>query len=300
MLTSTRFQFAVSQLTTLRWDLPEELCHCVEHGFDAISLWRAKVSDVGTGTAQELLQQAGVRVSSLHWAGGFTGSDGQTFDESLADCREAIETAEQLACPVLTVYAGCRGGHTLSHARRLVRQALAELAPAATAAGVTLALKPAREPESLGGGFMSSLEETQAVIADVDQDHVGLALDLWAFADDPFLRESWDLLVRHTRLVLVADRSGPLDFEQERLLPGAGRLPLDWCLRALADAGYQGDIEIDPVGEAVSQAGYEATLAAISQYRDELGRMLRRPQPRRRAAAMPPVLAEAGVRPGHP
>lgn len=300
MLTSTRFQLAVSQLTTLRWDLPEELCHCVEHGFDAISLWRAKVSDVGTGTAQELLQQAGVRVSSLHWAGGFTGSDGQTFDESLADCREAIETAEQLACPVLTVYAGCRGGHTLSHARRLVRQALAELAPAATAAGVTLALKPAREPESLGGGFMSSLEETQAVIADVDQDHVGLALDLWAFADDPFLRESWDLLVRHTRLVLVADRSGPLDFEQERLLPGAGRLPLDWCLRALADAGYQGDIEIDPVGEAVSQAGYEATLAAISQYRDELGRMLRRPQPRRRAAAMPPVLAEAGVRPGHP
>ena len=300
MLTSTRFQLAVSQLTTLRWDLPEELCHCVEHGFDAISLWRAKVSDVGTGTAQELLQQAGVRVSSLHWAGGFTGSDGQTFDESLADCREAIETAEQLACPVLTVYAGCRGGHTLSHARRLVRQALAELAPAATAAGVTLALKPAREPESLGGGFMSSLEETQAVIADVDQDHVGLALDLWAFADDPFLRESWDLLVRHTRLVLVADRSGPLDFEQERLLPGAGRLPLDWCLRALADAGYQGDIEIDPVGEAVSQAGYEATLAAISQYRDELGRMLRRPQPRRRAAPMPPVLAEAGVRPGHP
>ena len=300
MLTSTRFQLAVSQLTTLRWDLPEELCHCVEHGFDAISLWRAKVSDVGTGTAQELLQQAGVRVSSLHWAGGFTGSDGQTFDESLADCREAIETAEQLACPVLTVYAGCRGGHTLSHARRLVRQALAELAPAATAAGVTLALKPAREPESLGGGFMSSLEETQAVIADVDQDHVGLALDLWAFADDPFLRESWDLLVRHTRLVLVADRSGPLDFEQERLLPGAGRLPLDWCLRALADAGYQGDIEIDPVGEAVSQAGYEATLAAISHYRDELGRMLRRPQPRRRAAAMPPVLAEAGVRPGHP
>ncbi len=300
MLTSTRFQLAVSQLTTLRWDLPEELCHCVEHGFDAISLWRAKVSDVGTGTAQELLQQAGVRVSSLHWAGGFTGSDGQTFDESLADCREAIETAEQLACPVLTVYAGCRGGHTLSHARRLVRQALAELAPAATAAGVTLALKPAREPESLGGGFMSSLEETQAVIADVDQDHVGLALDLWAFADDPFLRESWDLLVRHTRLVLVADRSGPLDFEQERLLPGAGRMPLDSCLLALADAGYQGDIEIDPVGEAVSQAGYEATLAAISQYRDELGRMLRRPQPRRRAAAMPPVLAEAGVRPGHP
>lgn len=300
MRTSTRFRLAVSQLSTLRWDLPEELCHCVEHGFDAISLWRAKVSDVGIGTARELLQQAGVRVSSLHWAGGFTGSDGQTFDESLADCHEAIDTAEQLACPVLMVYAGSRGGHTLSHARRLVRQALAELAPVATAAGVTLALKPVREPESLSGGFMSSLAETQALIADVDQDHVGLALDLWAFADDPFLHDSWDLLVRHIRLVMLADRNGPFDCEQDRLLPGAGRLPLDRCLRALVDAGYQGDIEIDPVGEAVSQAGYEATLAAISQYRNELDRMLRRPQPRRRAATMPPVFVEAGVRLGHP
>ena len=300
MLASTRFQFAVSQLTTLRWDLPEELCHCVEHGFDAISLWRAKVSDVGIGTARELLQQAGVRVSSLHWAGGFTGSDGQTFDESLADCHEAIETAEQLACPVLTVYAGCRGGHTLSHARRLVRQALAELAPAAASAGVTLALKPVRPLEAPGCGFMASLEATQALLADVNHEYVGLALDLWSFADDSFLMRSWDLLVRHIRLVMMADRNGPFDCEQDRLLPGAGRLPLDRCLRALVDAGYQGDIEIDPVGETVMQAGYEATLAAMGQYRDELGRMLRRPQPRRRAVAMLPVLAEAAIRLGHP
>ena len=299
MLTSARFRLAVSQLTTLRWDLPEELCHCVEHGFDAISLWRTKVSDVGIGAARELLQQAGVRVSSLHWAGGFTGSDGQTFEESLADCHEAIDTAEQLDCPVLTLYPGTRGGHTLTHARRLVRQAVVDLAPAAATAGVTLALQPACEPEAPGGGFMSSLEETHGVIADVDQHHVGLALDLWSFADDPFLLNSWDLLVRHVRLVLVADRRGPPDFEQERLLPGAGRLPLDQCLRALADAGYQGDIEIDPVGEAVGQAGYEATLSAISQYRNELGRILRRPQPLQRVGTMPSVFANAGAEVGH-
>ena len=89
-------RFAVSQLTTLRWELPEELCHCIEHGFDAISLWRPKLSDLRLTEARSLLKQAGVQVACLQWAGGFTGSDGRTFQESVDDCCEAIDTAEQL------------------------------------------------------------------------------------------------------------------------------------------------------------------------------------------------------------
>ena len=266
MRSSTSLPIAVSQLTTLRWELPEELCHCVEHGFDAISLWRPKLSDTGVAYARELLQQAGVRVSSLQWAGGFTGSDGRTFEESLADCQEAIETAEQLACPVLTIYAGSRGGHTLSHARRLVRHALRELAPAAEAAGVTLAFKPIHHREVAGGGFMARLEEAVSLIEEVDEAGLGLALDLWSFADDPWLSSGMEQFLQHVRLVLVADRKGPMHEDQERLPPGAGNLPLKQQLASLLDAGYQGDIEIDPVGERVMQTGYEETLAAIGRY----------------------------------
>jgi sugar phosphate isomerase/epimerase len=270
MRSSVPLRIAVSQLTTLRWELPEELCHCVEHGFDAISLWRPKLSDTGVASARELLQQAGVRVSSLQWAGGFTGSDGRTFEESLADCHDAIETAEQLACPVLTVYAGCRGGHTLSHAHRLVRHALRELAPLADAAGVTLAIKPIPYHGATGCGFISSLEETVDLIEEVDVAGLGLAVDLWAFADDPCFSCGFgygmEQLLRHVCLVSMADRNGPVTDEQERLPPGTGRLPLERWLSRLVEAGYQGDIEIDPVGEAVMQTGYEETLVAIGRY----------------------------------
>ena len=113
MLSSTALRIAVSQIATLRWDLGEELCHYREHGFEAISLWRQKISDVSLFEARELLSTSGVRVSSLQWPGGFTGSEGHTFQESLEDACEAIDAAEQLHCPLIVLHPGGRAGHTL-------------------------------------------------------------------------------------------------------------------------------------------------------------------------------------------
>ena len=84
------FQIAISQTTTARWDLPLEVARLSEHGFQAISVWRPKVSDLGVGAAAQLISQAGLRVVSVLWAGGFTGGDGRSFDESVADAVEAI------------------------------------------------------------------------------------------------------------------------------------------------------------------------------------------------------------------
>lgn len=289
----TPLRIAVSQVTTLQWELPEELCHCVEHGFDSISLLRTKLSDIGVACARELLQQAGVRVSSLQWAGGFTGSEGQTFQESLADCYEAIESAEQLACPVLTIYVGCRGGHTLSHARRLVRHALRELAPVARASGVTLAVKPSRPLEATGCGFMTSLEESVAVIEEVGEAGLGLAVDLWSFADDPWLVSGDEQLLRYIRLVSVADRNESDASDQERLPPGAGSLPLARQLTRLIEAGYRGDIEIDPVGDTVMRKGYEETLATIGRFATDFQLSGHQVRLKRQVASWP-ALAAAG------
>ena len=92
------FHVAISQLTTSRWDLPEEIARLADHGFDCLSLWRAKLSDIGPAAAASLLTGAGMRVSSLQWAGGFTGGDGRTFAESIEDAAEAIETAASQRC----------------------------------------------------------------------------------------------------------------------------------------------------------------------------------------------------------
>ena len=130
---------AISQVTTARWELSQEVACFAEHGFDSVSIWRSKLSDVGVRSAVACLADAGMRVSSLQWAGGFTGGDGRSFAECIEDAAEAIDQAAELSAGVLVLQSGCRGGHTRSHAARLLSDALDRLTPIAADAGVCLA-----------------------------------------------------------------------------------------------------------------------------------------------------------------
>jgi sugar phosphate isomerase/epimerase len=266
MLSSTSLRIAVSQVATLRWGLAEELCHYTEHGFDAISLWRPKLSDLSICEAREFLDSAGVRVSSIQWPGGFTGSEGQTFRESLEDAYEAIDIAEQLDCPLVVLRTGARAGHTLSHARRLIRLAIEELAPAAEAAGVTLVMKPSKAEAS----FLTTLRDTLAILDASDYPNIGLAVDLWSFSEELIALQSKSSVLERTKIVSVADQSKSISSAYERLPPGAGDLPLAGLLRLLFESGYRGEIEFDPVGQTVSSMGYEELLASLRHYVDDV------------------------------
>jgi len=65
-------------------------------GIPAIGVWRQKLADFGEEKGIELLADSGLSVSNLLWAGGFTGSDGHTYRESLNDAAEAIRLAAAL------------------------------------------------------------------------------------------------------------------------------------------------------------------------------------------------------------
>jgi sugar phosphate isomerase/epimerase len=261
------FTVAISQLTTSRWELPTELAHLAEHGFDAVSMWRPKLSDMGLDESAAILSRSGVRVSSLQWAGGFTGGDGRSFAESVADAREAIDTVAALGGRILIVHAGCRGGHTLSHARRLLLQALETILPAAERAAVTLAVKPFHA--AAGCSFLTRLREAADLIERFDAPALRLSLDLWQFGHEPEVRSLAPRLAALAAVVQVADRHGPPSCEQERVPAGHGSLPLEEIVAALVEQGYAGDIEFDPVGEAVESLGYEQVLDATRQVAGE-------------------------------
>jgi sugar phosphate isomerase/epimerase len=255
------FEIAISQMTTSRWDLSVEVAQFARHGFDAISVWRPKVSDVGVGEAAAAIAAAGLRVSSVQWAGGFTGGDGRSFDESVADALETIEMAEALAAPVVVVHSGCRGGHTRSHARRLLCQALDLVIGRARQAGVTLAVKPMHPVAADGCSFVGRLAEAVDLVEQFDDPAVRLALDLWHWADDAATRGLLPQLAHLTALLQVADRAGPPSPAADRLPAGHGRLPLADVVTELAAHGYRGDLEFDPVGETVEILGYDGVLA---------------------------------------
>lgn len=251
---------AISELTMFRWDLDAEADCLARNGFDAISLWRTKLSDIGVETARSLLQQAGIGVSSLQWAGGFTGGDGRSFGDAVDDALEAVDAAAELNADVLVVHSGCRGGHTRSHARRLLAEALDVIAPVAYSRGVTLALKPMHPAVAAGGSFLTSLAEATAWVERFDHPGVRLALDLWQFGHDRSLFGGLGRIVPLTAVVQVADGRGAPRPDAERLPPGQGTHPLAALVAAIVEQGYGGAFEIAPVGEAVEALGYDEVL----------------------------------------
>lgn len=263
---------SISELSMMRWDLATELEVLSALGFGGVSLWRTKLSDVGVAEARKLLRRSGIRVSSLQWAGGFTGSDGRTFRESVDDAWEAIRAAAALGCGVLVVHPGCRGGHTLGHAHRLLCEAMEVLAPAALDRGVRLAIQPFHPGSAPGCGFLTRVSSALEWVDRFDHPGVGLALDLWQFAGEPGLEGLVPDLVPRLAVVKVADREGPPSTDRERLLPGAGSLPLDALLSALVGQGYRGWCEFEVVGEAVEVVGYREALGAVRRTADTWGR----------------------------
>jgi sugar phosphate isomerase/epimerase len=152
-------RISMNELTTYRWTFEEDVQQYAEAGISAISVWRDKLTDFGEERGIELIGDSGLCVSALLWAGGFTGSEGRTFRESVQDAKEALQLAAALNTRCLIVYSGARGGHTHNHARRLLRSAISEILPLADEFGVALALEPMHPGCAAEWTFLTDLKD---------------------------------------------------------------------------------------------------------------------------------------------
>lgn len=101
--------------------LMPEIEQLTEHRIRYVTLRRQQLLQLGEHTLQDVLSDAGISVSCVGFAGGFTGSLGLTFDQSLEDTRKAIEAAADLDARFLVLLPGEQGLHTYNHAERSIR-----------------------------------------------------------------------------------------------------------------------------------------------------------------------------------
>lgn len=263
-------RLAMSEMTTFRWSLEEDAAHYEEAGIPAIGVWRQKLSDIGLERGREVLAQHGLAVSSLHWAGGFTGADGRSHHESLQDGREAVRQADALQAKCLVLHTGPRGGHTSNHARRLFRSAVDKLLPLAEELGIPLALEPMTGECGSEFTFLNTLEEARELVQSYDSEHLRLVLDVYHWGLEPSMREDLASLTPLLALVQIGDGRRPPRMEQERCPLGQGSIPLRDILRELFGHGYTGFCEVELLGEEIESAGYHAILANARNWFDGL------------------------------
>ena len=258
-------ELSMNETTTYRWSFEEDVVNYAAAGIPAIGVWRQKLSDCGQAKGLELLQQFGLKVSHLFWAGGFTGSDGRSYRECIEDAAEALRTASAIGAKTLVIYSGPRAGHTCSHARRLIQDALIELVSQAKELDVTLAVEPMHAGCAAEWTFLTTIDDMLSLLNVIDNPQVKMVLDTYHLGQSDELEKRIHEIVPHVAIVQLGDSRHPPKGEQNRCHLGDGVVPLRNIIKALTVAGYDGYYDVELIGEEIETADYQSLLEHAKQ-----------------------------------
>jgi sugar phosphate isomerase/epimerase len=247
-------------------------------GFESIGLWREPVAAVGLDEAARRLTDSGLRVSSLCRGGFFTLAEGAERRAAIDDNRRAIDETAALAAAgapgsaaVLVLVAGGlpAGSTDLIGARGRVADALAELAPHAASAGVTLAIEPLHPMYASDRAVVSTLKQALDLAEPFDASTVGVVVDTFHIWWDP---EAFTQIARagasgRIASYQVCDWATPLpaDVLLARHYPGDGVIDFAAFTQAVEAAGYAGDIEVEIFNQAIWDAPWPDVVARTAE-----------------------------------
>lgn len=259
-------RWSLSQITTYRCDLKDELFAAAAAGFTGVGLWRTKLSAYDDDTVLALLNEHGLKASSLSWIGGFTGSLGFSNEEALEEARETVRFAGKLGVETLIVITGSQNGHILPHCRKTVRDALLLLADEASDRGVKLAVLPMQARLQQELTFLHGIDETLKFLDDIKHPGIGLAFDTFHLWPTPNLLDRIAELVPRTFVVQVSDSPADPKDRLDGRLPGQGVLPLPEILCRFLAAGYQGYFDMQVWSEDVWQMPHAEVINACRTF----------------------------------
>ncbi|MEF3402160.1 sugar phosphate isomerase/epimerase family protein [Agromyces sp. CCNWLW203] len=257
-------RLSMNQATIKHAPLDEALRLTRAGGYESIGLWREPVQAVGLDEAARRLADSGLRVSSLCRGGFFTIPEGAERRAAIDDNRRAIDETAALAAAgapgsaaVLVLVAGGipAGGTDLAGSRERVADALAELAPDAASAGVTLAIEPLHPMYASDRAVVSTLKQALDLAEPFDAPTVGVVVDTFHLWWDPEVFEQIARAGASGRIASyqVCDWATPLpaDVLLARHYPGDGVIDFAAFTAAVEAAGYTGDIEVEIFNEAI-------------------------------------------------
>lgn len=251
-------RLSVSEFSSFRWSFFQDVVKLSNLGFGSIGLWRSKVTDYGIEEAADLLSEMHASVSSLSWAGGFTGSNGVSHKDAIEDAIEAVYQAHMVGADKLIVHAGARNGHTESHAMRLLSGALAQITPIACDLGVTLLLEPISNQRN-PWNFLTHPRQYLELLNEFPESELGLVIDLFHIGRSQQFADFLPKLANRIRLVQLSDgRFAGREFNRCQL--GDGIIPVDRWLQLLVDNEYEGEFELELHGPDFELADYGDVL----------------------------------------
>ncbi len=242
-------RLSLNQRTTASWSLPEAIKGCVDAGLGAIGIWREQLAEVGIDEGCRLVAESGLRVSSLCRGGFFTTADPAEAEEAEARNHEAIEEAAALNAATLVLVPGGLppGDRDLEGARDRASRAIERLVPYAHELGVNLGIEPMNPIYAADRGVISTLAQALDIAERFDTSDVGVVVDTFHLWWEPGVADQVQRAGQRIASYQICDWITPLpaDTLLARGMMGDGHIDFPAFTRAVARAGYRGDVEVE-------------------------------------------------------
>jgi len=237
-------RLSVHALSTRHWSLAQDLELYRRLGIHRISVSLPKLAGAGIDAVPVEFADRGLRVDGIYPGCAFDLTDPSSWGRVRDAMVTALEWGHRLGAHTLQTTGGRAGGHPFEWAVDRLAEALGPVAEAARRSGLGIALEPTTahlwwEPGL--AGLLAAGVSTYAMVQVAD-------LDL----SSPVL---------------------------ERVVPGDGDLALGARVGELLAAGYRGPFELELIGRAIEDEGYEASLLRSLRHLDGLLRAADGPPP---------------------
>lgn len=258
-------RLSVHALSTRHWSLAQDLELYRRLGIHRISVSLPKLAGAGIDAVPVEFADRGLRVDGIYPGCAFDLTDPSSWGRVRDAMVTALEWGHQLGAHTLQTTGGRAGGHPFEWAVDRLAEALGPVAEAARRSGLGIALEPTR-PQFAHVGFVHTLRDGAAVARRLGLGLVPDTAHLWW---EPGLAGLLAAGVSTYAMVQVAD----LDLSSpvlERVVPGDGDLALGARVGELLAAGYRGPFELELIGRAIEDEGYEASLLRSLRHLDGL------------------------------
>jgi sugar phosphate isomerase/epimerase len=245
-------RFAINQITTQKWSMPEAIEGYAAQGVGGIACWRQYLDDYGVARTAQHLRDSGLWVASLCTSAWLNAKTEAGFNSAIDENRRILDNAAAIGAPCVVMVVGGlpENSKDIAGQRARVRDALLLLAPHARSAGVKLGLEPLHPMYAGDRSVLNSIKAANDLCDEIGDDAAGLVPDVYHCWWDPVfeceLRRAGPerILTFHYCDWLVPTRN-----MRDRGMVGDGVVDTARIRGWLDDIGYEGHFELEIFSE---------------------------------------------------
>jgi sugar phosphate isomerase/epimerase len=243
-------RLSINQICTLpQWSLAQAIDGLARHKVPAISVWREKLAEIGVAEAKKRIDDAGLAVSGLCFAGLISSADRPEAGKARDDVRRALDETAGIGAACLVFLSGGVDARDkdLAATRARVLDGLGDLADHARKAGVVIAIEPLHPMACATRSVLTTLKLANDWCDALGAEDVfGITVDAYVTWWDPELPREIARAGKRIRAFHVSDwLVDTQDLRLDRGMPGDGVIDLPAIRRMVEAAGYAGHVEVE-------------------------------------------------------